>query len=491
MLEAAEVAHDVYASAMAIGDQTSAGVALSVWTRASGGRVEARLISGELAHGSEDASTTTELRLAAGLRALRSQDLDSAAEHLAEAAATIRRAGLRQEYVAPVASWSATVARLLAEDAPAHNPAARARRLRRTAKAVRRARFWAFSYRNNAPHALREAGLLASLRDHRRAANRLLARSLDVAQSQGARYEAALTRQAMAEVAVARGGSRGGFEEARAAVLGFEGFQDPGVAEAPLPTVSLFDRFTTLLSVGRTITAAPSAAALESAIRDAALALLRGERCHLVSLKGLLDEQLTSESGESVDSVSRTLLARAVETGMPVVASDPTADESESLLLSGIRSVLAAPIVVHGETVSCFYVTHHQIGQLFGDEEVQLAAFVATLAGAAFEHLAGTETRFRSLAQNSSDVLTLVDQEGVVSYQSSAASRVFGLSAPGLVGRPIVEWVHPDDLSAVHRGADRAPPSTTRSGSSAASSTRTALSATPRRRSPTCSTSPP
>src|SRR5205085_1159611 len=137
-------------------------------------------------------------------------------------------------------------------------------------------------------------------------------------------------------------------QQARLAVQAIEGNrqQETDVA-ANLPTVSLFDRFTTLLSVGRTITAAPSTAAVEGAVRDAALALLRGERCHLVTVSDVRREDgLVSQSGEAVDTVSRTLLRRAVDGGVPVVASDPTADESESLLLSGIRSVLAAPILV-------------------------------------------------------------------------------------------------------------------------------------------------
>jgi diguanylate cyclase (GGDEF)-like protein/PAS domain S-box-containing protein len=456
--DAVEVARGVYHSAMAIGDQTSAGVALSVWTKAACGSVDGQLIDDELQHGGEDASTTTELHLAAGLRALRSDDLTGAETHLAEALATLRGAGLRQEYVAPVTAWHATVQRLLTEATPAHDPTTRARRLRATRRSVLRARLWALSYRNNAPHALREAGLLASLRGHPARAQRLLARSLAAAEQQGARYEAALSRRAQAELAALHETGRSAvLEQARSAVLAFEQAEDADrQAVAPVATVSLFDRFTTLLSVGRTITAAPSVAAVETAIRDAALALLRGERCHLVDVKALNDERLLSQSGESVDSVSRTLLARAVATGAPVVASDPTADESESLLLSGIRSVLAAPIVAHGETVACFYVTHRQIGQLFGDEEVQLAAFVASLAGAAYEHLAGTETRFRSLAQNSSDVLTLVDGHGLVSYQSSAAGRVFALTGAGLVGRPVTEWVHPEDLELFDEGLQQA-----------------------------------
>ncbi len=447
LVAAAEVARGVHASATAIGDQTSAGVSLSVWARASGGRVDARMVDDELARGSEDASTTTELYVAAGLCALRDDALELASQHLDAAAASIRQAGLRQEYVAPVAAWRATVARRQVEQAPAYHPAEHRRRLRRAARQARRARGWAISYRNNAPHALREAGLVASLRGRSRQTTRLLHRSIQVAELQGARYEAALSRLAVAEVATARGGPLPALEEALAMVRALE-VRDPATdaRETELTTISVFDRFSTLLSVGRTITAAPSAVAVENAIREAALSLLRGERCHLVKVATLLDEQLISESGEPIDAMSRTLLTRALAAGMPVVASDALADESESLLLSGIRSVLAAPIVVHGEAVSCFYVTHRQIGHLFGDEEIQLAAFVAALAGAAFEQLAGTETRFRSLAQNSSDVLTLVDRAGVVSYQSSAASHVFALPAVGLVGRPIDSWVHPDDL---------------------------------------------
>ncbi|MGB8650345.1 MAG: AAA family ATPase, partial [Mycobacteriales bacterium] len=100
LAEAARIAQEVYASAKAIGDQTSAGVSLSVWTRALQGRVDRNLVAAELTHDSEDASTTTELQLAAGLCALADDDLDRAAGHLAHAAATVRRAGLRQEYVA-------------------------------------------------------------------------------------------------------------------------------------------------------------------------------------------------------------------------------------------------------------------------------------------------------------------------------------------------------------------------------------------------------
>lgn len=454
---AVEVARSTYASAMAIGDETSAGVALSVWTRASGGRVDPSLIEVELARNGSDVSTAAELRFAAALCALRGGDLERAAEEAQRAADLVRAGGLRQEYAAPIASWKATIARLTLEEASVYDAAARARLLRAFRRQVRRARFWAASYRNNAPHALREAGLLAGLRGRPARAVRLVERSIAVADAQGARYEAALSRQARARLMVARGGDPDLLAEATAAVRELElPLDQPVVDEEIDPTVSLFDRFTTLLSVGREIAAAPSTAALEAVIRQAALTLLRGERCHIISVEDVRNDNLVTVSGERADAISHTLLSRAIEAGVPVVAGNLTADGSESLLLSEIRSVLVAPITVDGKALWCFYVTHSQLGELFGEEEIQLASFVASLAGAAFEHLAGTEARFRAIGQNSSDVLTLVDRAGVVTYQSSAASRVFALPAVGLVGRPIREWVHPGDRAVFDEALEQA-----------------------------------
>ncbi len=441
---AAETAQRVITAAQGIGDAASAGISLSVLAHATGGQVDAGLIAAELARGSADAHTACELHMAEGLRLLGAGQVDEAVSRLADGMALARRARLRQEYIAPVYAWYATALRRLVEATPAHSPGLRATRLRAARRAVRRARRWAFSYANNQPHALREAGLLASLAGRPRRAMRLLTRSIEVAGRQGARYEQALSRLARAEVSAANGSSGAEVDVARAMVQALE-VPAPEVAapHGAEPTLSVFDRFSTLLDVGRTITAAGSRAAVDAAVRESVLTLLRGERCQLVQLT----RAGSSVAGGCLDEGSRTLVARAVRVGGPVVTSGSAADESESLLLSDLRCALAAPITVHGETVACFYVTSRHLGDLFGEQERQLAALIATLAGAAYEHLAGSEDRFRSLAQNSSDVLTLVDGDGLVSYQSDAVSRIFALPAASLVGKPVTDWVHPSDLS--------------------------------------------
>ncbi|MEO5678098.1 MAG: AAA family ATPase, partial [Acidimicrobiales bacterium] len=447
---AVEVARHLYEDASAIGDQAAAGISLSVWAKASSGRVPAALVAAELARDNEDAHTATEVRVADGIRLLFAGDTDGAVARLTEAARVSQDAGLRQEYVAPVLPWLATAQRTALEQAAGHAPR---RRLRAAARTARRADRLSRSYRNNRPHALRERGLIADLSSRPARARRLLAASLAVAEAQGARYEAALSRLAAAQVAQAQGRPDAGprLEGLLAAVAGFEAAVAPPPGERPVgaatgTSLSLADRFEGLLAAGRQIASAPSPSAVYRAVRDASLNLLRGDTCHVV-LVGDDGVDLLSESGQIVDATSRSLLERAISTRAPVTSGgDNAADPSESLVLSDVRSVLCAPILCEDRVVACLTTTHRQIGGLFGDAEVKLASFVATLAGAALDHVAGSEARFRSLAQNASDVITIVDPEGAVMYQSSSVSRVFGYEGEGLVGRDVRDWVHPEDL---------------------------------------------
>jgi two-component system sensor kinase len=433
----------IYQSAVAIRDHAAAGIALAIWAKATDGDVPADLLAAELARGTDDAHTTVELHVAEALRLRCAGDLFGAAEALADARRTISEAGLRQEYVAVVFPWEATLLREIAELTSGHRHRLRERRLRAAGRAAKRALRWSRAYRNNRPHALREAALVDSLRGRVRRARRRLERSIEAARLQGAGHEERLSTEALAQLSGEDAATGGGLAQGTA-LLQREGPDDSA------STISLVDRFETLLRVGRSITAASGRHAVHAAIQDAAVQLLRGERCHLVDLRQTTDGTLKTRSGTPLDELSMTLIQRAVEVGEPVVATDAGESSSESLLLSGVRSVLAAPVYVDGRADYCFYLTHRQVGGLFGKDEIQLASFVSALAGAALEQLAGSESRFRSLAQNSSDVITLVTASGLVTYQSSSVERIFRLPPEQLAGRHIDSWIHPDDLAQFH-----------------------------------------
>ena len=201
---AVAIARQLHASATAIGDQTAAGIVLSAWARASAGAVPAEAVADALASDNDDAHTSAEVRVAEAVRLLAAGDTSGAVARLEEAAAIASGAGLRQEYVAPIGPWLATALRLRLERSDPHDPRRRARQLRYATRVARRAVRLARAYRNNLPHALRERALLASLAGRGGRADRLLARSLATALGQGADYEAALTSEAAARLAVAR-----------------------------------------------------------------------------------------------------------------------------------------------------------------------------------------------------------------------------------------------------------------------------------------------
>jgi PAS domain S-box-containing protein len=448
---AAETARQVHEAALKIGDQAAAGISLSGWSRALEGDLPESVIQAQLQRDDEDAVTSVEVRLAEGVRLLGADQPAQAVEVFLQARAIVRKAWLRQEYVAPVLPWLATALRKEIESAPPYELPARRRKVRRAARMARKAAHLSWFYKNNRPHALREQALLAAMAGHARRARRRFDASLDVARLQGARFEEAQTLQAAGRTGRALGwagadrdlqASEALLAELRPALAP----PDPG-AEMELPTLGLAERFSTLVEVGRTIASETAPDAVYEAVHRAAMTVLRGDQCRVFEVRGGDPDELVTMSGEDVDHLSRTVIRRALEAGGPVVSGlGEGLDSAESLVLSDARSVLCAPIICEGVPRACFYVTHGTVGGLFGAEELQLASFISTLAGAALEHVAGSEARFRSLAQNSSDVITIIDSEGVITYQSSSVERVFGYPT-SLTGSRLTDWIHPDDAA--------------------------------------------
>jgi diguanylate cyclase (GGDEF)-like protein/PAS domain S-box-containing protein len=65
--------------------------------------------------------------------------------------------------------------------------------------------------------------------------------------------------------------------------------------------------------------------------------------------------------------------------------------------------------------------------------------------------LAMSEARFRSLVQNSSDVILIVETDTTIRYASPSARKVLGMNARELVGTRLINHVHPDDRTLANR----------------------------------------
>jgi diguanylate cyclase (GGDEF)-like protein/PAS domain S-box-containing protein len=66
-----------------------------------------------------------------------------------------------------------------------------------------------------------------------------------------------------------------------------------------------------------------------------------------------------------------------------------------------------------------------------------------------------TEARFRSLVQNASDLIIVVDNAGIVRYQSPSAERVLGYGSEALIGTRIAALLPADDSESVLAQVER------------------------------------
>ena len=71
--------------------------------------------------------------------------------------------------------------------------------------------------------------------------------------------------------------------------------------------------------------------------------------------------------------------------------------------------------------------------------------------------LRSSEERFRFLADNATDILTLYDQDGLMLYVSPSVQRIAGYSVEESIGRSPFALVHPEDVDAlrVRRGVKK------------------------------------
>lgn len=63
------------------------------------------------------------------------------------------------------------------------------------------------------------------------------------------------------------------------------------------------------------------------------------------------------------------------------------------------------------------------------------------------EALRRSEERFRSLIENALDIITILDADGVIYYESPSVEKVLGYQSAELVGRSFFERVYPEDVA--------------------------------------------
>ena len=385
-------ARRIHRSGLELGDEQASGICLDVWARSASSTLSSAIVQREVNRQRPDAQGTAQTLLGAGVRKLKHGQLQEAAQHFESAINVARKAGVLNNYVTPNYPWLATALRLLALDSNATLPFERRKLLRRAKRTASLSAWIALRFRNDLPHAYRECGLVAAALGRPQQARRLLRKSLRVADRHGAKYERALSLEALANIEIEMGWPNGEANQATARELlrDFE-IESSGRESIQRSNLSLADRFDTVLDAGRQIASALSPQVIFATACSAASSLLRGEKCVLLEITSGA-EQTTAKAvaGDLSHPVEMTIVEHCIAHTTAVRFSEDDEPSPDRPGLTGIeRSVLCAPVFVRGECVACLYVAHTQVNGLFGKDEQRLAEFIATLAGAALENAEG------------------------------------------------------------------------------------------------------
>jgi diguanylate cyclase (GGDEF)-like protein/PAS domain S-box-containing protein len=145
-------------------------------------------------------------------------------------------------------------------------------------------------------------------------------------------------------------------------------------------------------------------------------------------------------TGGRIGDATRAWLLQEQPDSLHVLDTDPPPHVRGDLRLAEGQTTVVAPLTVRGDLRGALVVSSP--GDVTGDladalgalaTQVSLAVEGASLA--ADLHRRQSEARFRSLVAHSSDLITVLDADGIVTYQSPSIERLLGYSVEEVEGK--------------------------------------------------------
>ena len=114
-----------------------------------------------------------------------------------------------------------------------------------------------------------------------------------------------------------------------------------------------------------------------------------------------------------------------------------------------ISNILFAPMIIDEKIIGVLGLANKRGG--FTDDDARMASAFSEIAAIAImnkraeETVRRSEEYFRLVTENSLDIITILEKDGIIRYESPSVERVLGFQRDKLVGRNVFEFVHPDD----------------------------------------------
>ncbi len=396
--EAVETASQMFYSGREIGDLQATGISLDVWARAAPHTLSLEMVAKDAARFRPDAQSHAQTQLAYAIVLLHHQRTDQAIETLHNAIDRCNSAGHLNTYISPCYAWLGTALRQRIEETDRRDGRHLQQQFRVARRMMMKAARIARGFPADRAHCLRELAILHAMLGNTQRSVGLLKQSLASAQKYAQRIEELDSLTLMQNLYECEAEMLGPFPETLNARLGelndlqANPSRQDSMMESNSTSLSLADRFVTVLQSGRRIAQGLSANVVYAEASESARRLLRGQHVDVITIRRNLDEFIfepwcglepdTARSNR-IDA-NNDLIKSAIQRGQAVCRGGLRDDVGASE-----GSAIAAPMAFRGKHVAVILVTHDELKDLFGNDELRIADFVSTLAGAALENADG------------------------------------------------------------------------------------------------------
>jgi diguanylate cyclase (GGDEF)-like protein/PAS domain S-box-containing protein len=152
---------------------------------------------------------------------------------------------------------------------------------------------------------------------------------------------------------------------------------------------------------------------------------------------GRLAPFISSDKRDEAAGLRSRVLQGEVLTGLEL---ERRRADGVDIVINGSAAPLRDPTgVVNGLLVACVDVTEAK--RAAGELQMHVERYKE-----AERALEASEARFRMLTESSLDLISVVDAEGVIRYQSPAVRHLLGHEPADTVGHNVSDFVHPEDL---------------------------------------------
>lgn len=177
--------------------------------------------------------------------------------------------------------------------------------------------------------------------------------------------------------------------------------------------------------------------------------------------RNLIDSEIDNPKMQNVPFSEFPIFMEPLRSGKnfeAVVSELPSSPTKQILQEQGVKTIFVAPVMSHDTFMGFIGMDDCTLERKWAIEESQIIKSLTTnLAHVIARKIIQTELinneyKFRTIVQKSSDLVAILNEEGVFQYVNHSSIEVIGISPEDFLGKHVNDYLHPEDVPKVEKG---------------------------------------